>query len=69
VLSTDRQNDADMLAILGASAALEVSDIPFEGPVAAVRVGRINGEFVINPTFMELEKSDINLIVAVTGPR
>ncbi len=64
VLSTDRQNDADMLAILGASAALEVSDIPFEGPVAAVRVGRVNGEFVINPTFTELEESDINLIVA-----
>lgn len=64
VLSTDRQNDADMLAILGASAALEVSDIPFEGPVAGVRVGRINGEFVINPTFAELEESDINLIVA-----
>ncbi len=64
VLSTDKQNDADMLAILGASAALEVSDIPFEGPVAAVRVGRINGEFVINPTFAELEESDINLIVA-----
>jgi polyribonucleotide nucleotidyltransferase len=64
VLSTDRQNDADMLAILGASAALEVSDIPFDGPVAAVRVGRIDGQFVINPTFAELEKSDINLIVA-----
>ncbi len=64
VLSTDRQNDADMLAILGASSALEVSDIPFDGPVAAVRVGRINGEFVINPTFAELEESDINLIVA-----
>jgi polyribonucleotide nucleotidyltransferase len=64
VLSTDRQNDADMLAILGASAALEVSDIPFEGPVAGVRVGRIKGEFVINPTFAELEESDINLIVA-----
>ncbi len=64
VLSTDRQNDADMLAILGASAALEVSDIPFDGPVAAVRVGRINGEFVVNPTFTELEESDINLIVA-----
>jgi polyribonucleotide nucleotidyltransferase len=64
VLSTDRQNDADMLAILGASAALEVSDIPFEGPVAAVRVGRINGEFVINPTFTELVESDINLIIA-----
>ncbi|MGD9160257.1 MAG: polyribonucleotide nucleotidyltransferase [Desulfobacteraceae bacterium] len=64
VLSTDRQNDADMLAILGASAALEVSDIPFDGPVAAVRVGRINGEFVVNPIFAELEESDINLIVA-----
>ena len=64
VLSTDKQNDADVLAILGASAALEVSDIPFEGPVAAVRVGRINGEFVINPTFEEQESSDINLIVA-----
>ncbi|MBN2418803.1 MAG: polyribonucleotide nucleotidyltransferase [Deltaproteobacteria bacterium] len=64
VLSTDKQNDADVLAILGASAALEVSDIPFEGPVAAVRVGRIDGEFVMNPTFEELEKSDINLIVA-----
>ncbi len=64
VLSTDKQNDADMLAILGASAALEVSDIPFEGPVAAVRVGRINGAFVINPTFEELKESDINLIVA-----
>ena len=64
VLSTDKENDADMLAILGASAALEVSDIPFDGPVAAVRVGRIEGEFVINPTFAELENSDINLIVA-----
>ncbi len=64
VLSTDKENDADMLAILGASAALEVSDIPFDGPVAAVRVGRIEGAFVINPTFAELENSDINLIVA-----
>jgi polyribonucleotide nucleotidyltransferase len=64
VLSTDRQNDADVLAILGASAALEVSDIPFDGPIAAVRVGRINGEFVINPTLEEQEESDINMIVA-----
>ncbi|MFC1840685.1 polyribonucleotide nucleotidyltransferase [Thermodesulfobacteriota bacterium] len=64
VLSTDRENDADVLAILGASAALEVSDIPFDGPISAVRVGRINGEFVINPTITELEDSDINMIVA-----
>lgn len=64
VLSTDRENDADVLAILGASAALEVSDIPFAGPVAAVRVGRVNGEFVINPTFAQQDESDINLIVA-----
>lgn len=64
VLSTDKQYDADMLALLGASAALEVSDIPFDGPVAAVRVARVNGEFVVNPTFSELEESDINLIVA-----
>jgi polyribonucleotide nucleotidyltransferase len=66
VLSTDRQNEADVLAILGASAALEISDIPFNGPVAAVRVGRINGKFVINPTILEQEECDINLIVAGT---
>lgn len=66
VLSTDRQNEADVLAIVGASAALEISDIPFNGPVAAVRVGRINGEFIINPTILEQEESDINLIVAGT---
>ena len=64
VLSTDRQNEADVLAILGASAALEVSDIPFDGPIAAVRVGRIGGEFIINPTISQQEDSDINLIVA-----
>jgi polyribonucleotide nucleotidyltransferase len=66
VLSTDKQNEADVLSILGASAALEVSDIPFGGPVAAVRVGRINGQFVINPTITEQEECDINLIVAGT---
>jgi polyribonucleotide nucleotidyltransferase len=64
VLSTDRQNEADVLAILGASAAVELSDIPFEGPVGAVRVGRINGEFVVNPTISQQEECDINLIVA-----
>jgi polyribonucleotide nucleotidyltransferase len=64
VLSTDRQNESDVLAILGASAALEVSDIPFDGPIAAVRVGRIGGKFVINPTISLQDETDIDLIVA-----
>ena len=64
VLSTDKENEADVLALLGASAALEVSDIPFMGPVAAVRVGRIDGTLVSNPTKSEQTESDINLIVA-----
>jgi len=64
VLSTDKENEADVLAILGASAALEVSDIPFLGPIAGVRVGRVDGRFVANPTLSQLAESDINLIVA-----
>jgi polyribonucleotide nucleotidyltransferase len=64
VLSTDKQNEADVLAVVGASAALEVSHIPFKGPIAAVRVGRVDGKLVTNPTLEEQEKSDINLIVA-----
>jgi polyribonucleotide nucleotidyltransferase len=64
VLSMDQQNDPDVLAINGASAALQISDIPFAGPIAAVRVGRINGEFVINPPIAQLEESDINIMVA-----
>jgi len=64
VLSTDKENEADMLAMLGASAALEISDIPFLGPIAGVKVGRIDGEFVANPTVSQQEESDINLIVA-----
>jgi polyribonucleotide nucleotidyltransferase len=64
ILSTDKENEADVLAILGASTALEVSDIPFDGPIAAVRVGRINGRLITNPTISELDESDINLIVA-----
>jgi polyribonucleotide nucleotidyltransferase len=64
VLSVDKENDADVLAILGASAALEISDIPFGGPIAGVRVGRVNGEFIANPTITQLNDSDINLIVA-----
>ncbi|MBW1779849.1 MAG: polyribonucleotide nucleotidyltransferase [Deltaproteobacteria bacterium] len=64
VLSTDKENEADMLAMLGASAALEISDIPFSGPIAGVRVGRIDGQFVTNPTISQQAESDINLIVA-----
>ena len=64
VLSTDKENEADVLAMLGASTALEISDIPFDGPIAGVRVGRIDGKFVINPKLSEQENSDINIIVA-----
>jgi len=64
VLSMDRENDADSLAMIGASAALEISDIPFAGPIACVRVGRLDGELVVNPTIPEQENCDINIIVA-----
>jgi len=64
VLSMDQENDPDTLAMLGASAALELSDIPFSGPIACVRVGRLDGQFVANPTISECEHSDINIIVA-----
>jgi polyribonucleotide nucleotidyltransferase len=64
VLSMDQENDPDTLAMIGASAALQLSDIPFAGPIACVRVGRINGQLKINPTIEALENSDINLTVA-----
>jgi len=64
VLSADQENDPDVLAICGASAALEISDIPFQGPIAGVRVGRIQGQWVCNPTVSQLKESDVNLIVA-----
>ncbi len=66
VLSTDMENDPDILALNGASAALSISHIPFGGPVGAVRVGRINGEFVTNPTNTELDESELDLVVAGT---
>jgi DNA polymerase III epsilon subunit family exonuclease len=66
VLSTDQENDPDILGTIAASAALTISEIPFNGPVAAVRVGRINGELVLNPTVTQLEESDIDLIVSGT---
>ncbi|MEO0415976.1 MAG: polyribonucleotide nucleotidyltransferase, partial [Verrucomicrobiota bacterium] len=62
MLSADQINDADIPSINGASAALCVSDIPFAGPVAAVRVGRIDGQFVANPTFEQREESDLDLV-------
>ncbi|UCE05986.1 MAG: polyribonucleotide nucleotidyltransferase [bacterium] len=66
VLSADRENDPDVLGLIGASAALSISDIPFMGPVGAVRIGRIQGEFAVNPTYDELEESDIDLVIAGT---
>ncbi len=62
VLSADGENDPDMLAVVGASAALMVSDIPWEGPLGAVRVGRIGGQFVCNPTHTQMCDSDLDLV-------
>lgn len=66
VISADQENDPDILALTGASAALMISPLPFNGPVAGGRVGRINGQFVLNPSFSEMESSDINLIFAAS---
>ncbi|MEQ8328954.1 MAG: polyribonucleotide nucleotidyltransferase [Longimicrobiales bacterium] len=66
ILSADQENDADMLAMLGASVSLCMSKIPFNTPVAGVRVGRIKGNWVLNPTFQQLEYSDLDLTVAGT---
>jgi polyribonucleotide nucleotidyltransferase len=66
VLSADRENDPDTLALIAASAALEFSDVPHNGPVAAVRMGRIGGKLVVNPMVSELEQSDISMVIAAT---
>ena len=66
VLSVDTDNSPEMAALFGSSLALSISDLPFEGPVASVIVGRVDGEFVINPTGEQVEKSDIFLTVAGT---
>jgi len=65
-LSADGETPIDMLGIVGASAALTVSDVPFGGPVAAVRIARVDGQFIVDPTFQDLEKSDLDLRVAGT---
>jgi polyribonucleotide nucleotidyltransferase len=67
VLSADQENDADVFGLLGSSVALNLSKIPFAEPVAAVRVGRINGQWVLNPTFQQLEYSDVEVVVAGTA--
>ena len=64
VLSSDQQNDSDILALIGTAASLAISDIPFTRTIAGVRVGRINSQFIVFPTFDELEQSDINIIIA-----
>ncbi len=66
VLSVDQENEPDILSIIGASAALTISDIPFFGPLSAVRIGRVDGKLLINPTHDEQAMSDLNLIIAGT---
>ena len=64
ILSADQENDADILGVLAASAALSVSEVPWNGPLAAVRVGRVDGSWILNPTFQHLEVSSIDLVVS-----
>lgn len=66
VISSDDENDGDVLGAIGASLALHLSDIPFDGPMGEVRVGRVDGEFIINPTVTELQSSDIDMVVGGT---
>ncbi len=66
VISADKDNDPRILSMLGASAALEVSDIPFQGPIAGVNVGRVDGKLICNPTAEELEASDMDIVVAAS---
>jgi polyribonucleotide nucleotidyltransferase len=67
VLSADTENDPDVVAINGASAALTISDIPFSGPVGAVRIGLLNGQFIVNPTYSEMRDSLLNIMVVGTS--
>ncbi|MBV9879460.1 MAG: polyribonucleotide nucleotidyltransferase, partial [Gemmatirosa sp.] len=66
VISADQENDADVLALVAASYALNASKIPFAGPIAGVRVGRVQGNWVLNPTFQQLQYSDLELVVAAS---
>ncbi len=66
VLSADENNDPDVISLVGSGAALHISDIPFPKPTAGVRVGHVNGEFIVNPTYEEMRASRLNIIVAGT---
>jgi polyribonucleotide nucleotidyltransferase len=66
VVSADQENDADMLGLLGASVALSISPVPWNGPIAAVRVGRVEGHWILNPTFQQLEFSTVDVVVSGT---
>jgi polyribonucleotide nucleotidyltransferase len=67
VLSFDQENDTDVLALTGASAALQVSDVPFHGPIAGVRVGRVDGQLVANPTLAQRAVADLDIVMAASG--
>ncbi|MDZ7723459.1 MAG: polyribonucleotide nucleotidyltransferase [candidate division KSB1 bacterium] len=66
VLSSDKENDADVLAITAVGIAVNLSEIPFEGPIAGARVGRVDGEWVVNPTYSQREESDVDLVMAAS---
>lgn len=67
VVSADQENESDVLALTGASAAVMLSPLPFEGPVAGGRIGRVDGRFVLNPSFQEQERSDLNIVFAASA--
>ncbi|MFL5270849.1 MAG: polyribonucleotide nucleotidyltransferase [Anaeromyxobacteraceae bacterium] len=67
VISFDQENDADVLALTGASTALQLSDVPFNGPIAGVRVGRVGGQFIANPTLAQRAESDLDVIMAASA--
>ncbi len=66
VLSADKDNDPDVLAMVGSSAALAISSVPFQGPLGSVRVGRIGGRFIINPTYKQVQDGDLDLVMSAT---
>ena len=69
VLSADQENDPDILSVIGASAALSISELPFDGPIGAVNVGYIDGEFVLNPLMTQFEESQLDLVVVSTSDK
>src|SRR4029078_12718910 len=67
VLSADQENDPGLLSVIGASAPLSISPIPWEGPVGAARIGLVDGSLVVNPTFSDLENSKLDMVIAGTA--